>query len=57
MQSRTTTDPKDFILKLRVSQEYLDGIDAYRKKQRPILSRSAAIRTLTAIALGKIKPK
>jgi metal-responsive CopG/Arc/MetJ family transcriptional regulator len=55
---RPTSDPKPHQLQLRCSDEYLASIDEWRAKQRPIPSRSEAIRQLTQIALGKAaKPK
>jgi hypothetical protein len=50
---RPTDDPKTITIQMRVSEEYVAGIDEWRAKQRPIPSRSEAIRQLTAIALGK----
>jgi Ribbon-helix-helix protein, copG family len=50
---RPTSNPKPNQIQLRCSDEYLHAIDEWRAKQRPIPSRSEAIRQLTAIALGK----
>ena len=57
MMVRPTTDPKLLTIRMRVSAEYVAGIDEWRAKQRPIPSRSEAIRRLTAMALSKAKPK
>jgi hypothetical protein len=51
---RPTLNPKPNQIQLRCSDEYLQSIDEWRAKQRPIPSRSEAIRQLTAIALGKV---
>jgi hypothetical protein len=58
MMIRPTSDPKPLTIQLRVGQDFLDTVDEWRAKQRPILTRSDAIRTLTLMAIGKgLKPK
>jgi hypothetical protein len=58
IMNRPTDDPKRQLLQLRVSAEYVAGIDEWRRQQPDLPSRSEAIRRLTAIALGKApKPK
>jgi hypothetical protein len=44
---RTTDDPKTVTIQLRVSQEYLDAVDEWRRQQPDIPVRSEAIRRLT----------
>jgi hypothetical protein len=50
---RPTDNPMPNQIQLRCSDEYLEAIDEWRAKFRPIPSRSEAIRQLTMIALGK----
>jgi hypothetical protein len=49
---RPTDDPKTLTIRLRVSADYIAGIDAWRRKQPDVPSRSEAIRKLTAMALA-----
>jgi hypothetical protein len=57
--NRPTNDPKNFMLRIRVSDEYLEIIDAWIAKQpgekKP--SRSEAIRKLSLMAASKPKSK
>jgi metal-responsive CopG/Arc/MetJ family transcriptional regulator len=58
---RPTLNPKPNQIQLRCSDEYLQALDEWRAKQRPIPSRSEAIRQLTMIGLSElpstVKPK
>jgi hypothetical protein len=58
MMIRPTTDPKPLTIQLRVSPEFIEIVNEWRAKQRPILTRSDAIRTLVLLAIDKgLKPK
>jgi hypothetical protein len=57
MMIRPTDDPKPLTIQLRVGQDFLDTVDNYRAKHRPVMSRSETIRTLTLLAIDKgLKP-
>jgi hypothetical protein len=55
---RPTTEAKDLTIQLRVSAKFIDAVNEWRAKQRPILTRSDAIRKLTLLAIDRgLKPK
>ncbi len=45
--------PKTHLLQLRASPDFVNSLDNWRRKQTPIPSRSAALRTLTELGLKK----
>ena len=56
MMNRPSDDPKRHLLQLRVSGDFLKHIDAFRRTQPDLPSRSEAIRRLVELGL-KVKPK
>ena len=48
---RPTDDPKSNTLQMRVSDTFLETIDAWRRKQPDLPSRAAAIRRLVELGL------
>jgi hypothetical protein len=48
---RTTDDPKDATLQMRVSKAFLKSIDDWRRRQPDLPSRAAAIRRLVELGL------
>jgi hypothetical protein len=59
--NRPTDDPKKHLLQLRVSDDFLNAVEDWRARQRPIPSLSEAVRQLTMTALATpqstVKPK
>jgi hypothetical protein len=55
--NRPTDNPLNRLLQLRVSDDFLKAIDEFRSSQRPIPSRSEAVRQLATLGLGKTKAK
>jgi len=50
---RPTDDPKNTTLQMRVSQTFLKIVDAWRRKQDDLPSRSEAIRRLVELGLKR----
>jgi metal-responsive CopG/Arc/MetJ family transcriptional regulator len=48
---RPTNEPKPSTLQMRVSEEFLKKVDAWRRKQEDLPGRSEAIRRLVEMAL------
>jgi hypothetical protein len=58
MMARPTSDPKPHQIQLRCNSEFIHQLDEWRAKQRPIPSRSEAIRQTALIGMKvKERPK
>jgi hypothetical protein len=54
---RPTDEPKTHQLQIRVSAEFLKKLDEWRAQQRPIPSRTEAIRLLTEAEIEAVEKK